>query len=359
MNNNPEPSGLRDSELREDRKTFSLIGLACLAAFGLELAVNLLVSYFFFRTHPEYADYSTVWPWLFTIVLMYGICMPLGMIILKKAGAARPAGAVKLGGKTFFAFLAVTFAAMYLGSVASNILNSLIYSASGRSSDLPLPGITNGVSALMYFLITVVLAPVMEELFFRKYLLGSMIRFGDRAALLMGALIFAIAHHSLAQMVYAFLGALVFGYIYLRSGKIGYTMIIHALVNLVCGFIPVLATSLLIDQEAFAEMQELMAQAGADPNAMAGSEGLAMKLFGLIYRMQPGLSVVVLNSLVIIGMCIAGVIVFATNRKKTELMPGTRRIGRENVGYVVFMSPGMLAYMAFGLFYLAMSFFIG
>ena len=49
MNNNPEPSGLRDSELREDRKTFSLIGLACLAAFGLELAVNLLVSYFFFR----------------------------------------------------------------------------------------------------------------------------------------------------------------------------------------------------------------------------------------------------------------------------------------------------------------------
>ena len=34
MNNNPEPSGLRDSELREDRKTFSLIGLACLAAFG-------------------------------------------------------------------------------------------------------------------------------------------------------------------------------------------------------------------------------------------------------------------------------------------------------------------------------------
>ncbi len=358
MNSNPETSPLRQLQVAEDRKIFSIIGLGCLVAFGLELGVNLLVSYFFFMKHPEYADYGTVWPWLFTIVLMYGICMPLGMFILKKAGVKNPSVYEKMSGRTFFIFLAVTFAAMYLGSVASNVINTLIYSASGRSSDIQIPGISNWTSAAMYFLTTVILAPVMEELFFRKYLLGSMTRYGERAALLMSALIFGLAHHSVAQMIYAFLGALVFGYIYLRSGKIRYTMIIHSIVNLICGFIPMFVQGMLMDKEVLAELNGLIAEVNADPSLAEGSAGLAAKLFTLIYKLLPGLAVLTLNSLVIIGMCIAGVVLYMTNRRKISLRPGSRSIGRENVGYVIFMSPGMLAYMVFGIFYLALSFFM-
>ena len=73
-----------------------------------------------------------------------------------------------------------------------------------------------------------VLAPVGEELFFRRELLGrTWVRGGPVAAYLVSALLFAAFHGNLQGfVVYAWLG-LVFAHVYVRTGRIGAAMAVH------------------------------------------------------------------------------------------------------------------------------------
>ena len=83
---------------------------------------------------------------------------------------------------------------------------------------------------LQVFLLAVA-APVMEELLFRRAVLGRLLPYGERAALVASALFFALFHTSVAQVCYAFLLGLCFGYAYLRTGKIWAGLCLHLFVN--------------------------------------------------------------------------------------------------------------------------------
>lgn len=94
-------------------------------------------------------------------------------------------------------------------------------------------------TSLFYNLVTtVVAAPVCEELVCRKGIIDRMNRLGDRPAILVSALLFALLHGNFYQFFYAFGVGLVFGYIYVRTGLIRYTIGIHMAINLLCGVMP-------------------------------------------------------------------------------------------------------------------------
>ena len=57
---------------------------------------------------------------------------------------------------------------------------------------------------LQVFLLAVA-APVMEELLFRRAVLGRLLPYGERVSLVASALFFALFHTSVAQVCYAFL----------------------------------------------------------------------------------------------------------------------------------------------------------
>ena len=126
MNENPESAPALQPDLNAARKKFSLIGQPCHVTFGVELGIDLVLSLAVIPDHPELADYGTVWPWLISMVLMYGITMPAGMFIIKKAGIDGPGSDRKVTGKGFLIFLAVSFAAVYVGSMFSNLINGAI-----------------------------------------------------------------------------------------------------------------------------------------------------------------------------------------------------------------------------------------
>lgn len=76
-----------------------------------------------------------------------------------------------------------------------------------------------------------VLPGLVEETVFRGWILGSLRPFGERRALLLSALIFGLMHGNLTQVPFAFLLGLVFGFLYLRTGRLWLGMVIHALNN--------------------------------------------------------------------------------------------------------------------------------
>lgn len=142
-------------------------------------------------------------------------------------------------------FLKVYFVAaavLFLGSYFTDLLLSLIAALRGAPIvdpvndffEMPIP---------VLVLLTCVVAPVVEELTYRRLLLPRLRPYGDRFAVLASALCFSLMHGNLSQFFYAFALGIVLGRVFLKTGCIWQTILLHALVNLVGGVVPTLAAS--------------------------------------------------------------------------------------------------------------------
>ena len=135
-----------------------------------------------------------------------------------------------MGFRNIFQIFVMTYA---VGTVL-NLLGLTISRAApaGGSEQLNLIGemVSSGVPAGI--LMTVVLAPVLEELIFRKLMLDRIRNYGEKTAIVFSALCFGLFHGNLTQFLYAFTVGLSLGYVYCKTGKVLYTMILHALLNL-------------------------------------------------------------------------------------------------------------------------------
>ncbi len=85
---------------------------------------------------------------------------------------------------------------------------------------------------LVLNLVTYALLPaVVEELVFRGFYIAALQPSGERCALVLSALLFGLAHGNLTQMPFAFMLGLLFGWLFLRTGRLWPCMLIHFLNN--------------------------------------------------------------------------------------------------------------------------------
>ena len=101
---------------------------------------------------------------------------------------------------------------------------------------VPVEAMDFGWNAFPTWVLAVVVAPVFEELIFRKLVLDRIGGFGEAPAVLCSALIFGLAHQNAGQFFLAFLLGILFARIYLRTGRIVYTMVLHFMINLTATF---------------------------------------------------------------------------------------------------------------------------
>ena len=69
----------------------------------------------------------------------------------------------------------------------------------------------NGTGTMMFY--TLVVAPMIEEIVFRGYVLKGLKKYGNSSAIFISALLFGLYHANLIQMVFAFLMGLLLGYV--------------------------------------------------------------------------------------------------------------------------------------------------
>jgi membrane protease YdiL (CAAX protease family) len=123
---------------------------------------------------------------------------------------------------------------MYIGSIIGNLISGIF--GAGNA----LQGIVTNSNIWATLLFAVVLAPVVEELIFRKMIVSRLRKYGDRTAILVSSLLFALLHGNLSQLFYAFgLGCLL-GYVYARTGKLRYSIGLHMTINFLGSFVGVL-----------------------------------------------------------------------------------------------------------------------
>lgn len=100
-----------------------------------------------------------------------------------------------------------------------------------------------------------IVAPIVEEIIFRKVLIDNMCKYGIVAAVMLSALLFGLFHGNLSQFFYAWGLGIIFGFVYAYTGKIIYTILLHMAVNLYSSGILVVLNN-LVNHNAFDKIIE-------------------------------------------------------------------------------------------------------
>ena len=170
--------------------------------------------------------------WVIQFVVMYCMAIPAGIIVLRFIPKNAPVKK-RLGAAQFFRLFLICFPVMYAGSLIGNILSFIL---SGGRMVNPVQDLISDPSPLR-IVITVIAAPVFEELLFRKVLIDRVAVYGEGNAILFSAVAFGLFHGNVTQLCYAAGVGLVLAYVYVKSGKVIYTIAMHMALNFIGGVI--------------------------------------------------------------------------------------------------------------------------
>ncbi len=176
--------------------------------------------------------YASDW---FTIVVsalsVVGIGYPVFIFIVRKLPDSERGEVAKLTGPQFVRMFFVCVAFMYLSNLVGIIISFVISEIKGSEVINPLEEVLYGSNIVLTILYAVIIAPILEEMIFRKFLLNKVRRFGDLPAILISGLAFGMFHLNISQFFYATTLGFIFAYIAIRTNTIVYSVILHMIIN--------------------------------------------------------------------------------------------------------------------------------
>ena len=175
----------------------------------------------------------------FTIVLsmlpMYLCAMPLSLLIFRVGTPDSPTENKRLGVPAFLGLVAICFVLTYIGNFIGLAVNALIGIFTGEPPVNDLAQLTMNTPLWANLLFCGIAAPILEEIFYRKLVIDRLRRYGELFAVIASGLLFGLIHGNFSQFFYAAMIGMVFGIVYLRTGKLRYTVGLHMAINLVGG----------------------------------------------------------------------------------------------------------------------------
>ena len=216
-------------ELKVARRHFSLLGFG---PFMVLVITTVLQFAAVFLLQSSGALSGNDWLiWVLNFAPMYLIAVPIGVLIMRKVPETK--GETRaLSLKNFLSAFCICVFLMYSGSIIGVLVNLLVNAIIPHASaGNPLESLISSDTLFWRVLVIVVLAPAIEEFLFRRQLIDRMRAYGEKRAVILSALMFGLFHGNFSQMFYAFLLGLVLGYVYLRTGRLRYTIALHMIIN--------------------------------------------------------------------------------------------------------------------------------
>ena len=186
------------------------------------------------------------------IIFMYPLAFFLYWLIMQTVPKARQTWTCPMGTGHFLGWFVICMGGVYFGSLIGQFLMTIVSVITGETMVNQVEEMIMDMSLWAVILSAVILAPIMEELIFRKLVLDRLAGYGPAVAMSVSALVFGLAHGNFYQFFYAFLLGLIFAYIYLRTGKVRYSMMLHMMVNFCGSVIPILLLRVADENEVAA-----------------------------------------------------------------------------------------------------------
>lgn len=213
----------------------SRIGIALLAAVAAWLIATVLFQAVLMLVAPAFLE--SPWAlWILNDLPLYAAGLPVFLLIvhfIPDGPQEQRPPAAKFGLLQFLTVLLFCLGATYLLNLLSSGLIYLLQQVTGGSGSSALDTLANSGGILAAILFGAVVPAVGEEFIFRHMLRRKLRGSGDTTYIFFSALCFALFHGNLSQLFYAFVIGLAFAWVYLQTGKLWVTMLLHFLINLV------------------------------------------------------------------------------------------------------------------------------
>ncbi len=228
-------------------QTKKIISQSAFALFIMGVAIILvqgIIEWLIKQYQP--AILETNWyVWALTAFTVVGIGLPIFYFMTRQIPVAPKGEVIKLKPSTFFMIFFICTAVMYITNYFSIFITFLIALAKGENfMDLnPLTEVFQNSNYILTLLYASIVAPITEELIFRKLLLDRLRRYGDVPAILMTGLAFGLFHMNLSQFFYAAALGFVFAYVTIRTNTVRYSIFLHCMINFIGSAMTPLATT--------------------------------------------------------------------------------------------------------------------
>lgn len=327
---------MENEVLQQTKHHFSKLGLMYFLGTLIIYAVQLAAIFIGNTIAPETLSTNGNIGFLVSMLPMYAIAMPIMALLIRTVPAA-PIEKKKLSvGKILIAML-MTLSVMYLSNLLGTLITQIIASLKGSNVNNTLITVVDNVHPLTTIIIMVILAPIAEELIFRKLLIDRLVSYGEGTAILFSGLMFGLFHGNLNQFVYAFALGIFLGFIYVKTGNVLYPIFLHMFVNFNGSFLSVQ----LLKNTGLTSISTI------DPTEMTE----------VMMQHLPQLAILCIYFLIYFACIIAGAILLIVNNKKFSCNPGCNSIPKGKRFFTTVVNVGMILYGAFWILMIILQLF--
>lgn len=289
--------------------------------------------------HTDFA--SQAWVSFLTIIIpTYCIGFPILYLLVRKM-PKEDIVKKKMGfGKIIVAIL-ICCGICGVGSVIGTIVSQLITLPFGsNANDSNALGNLMMQSNLFWRILTVgILAPIFEEFIFRKFLIDRVIKYGEFVAIMLSGFMFGLFHGNFSQFFFATGIGMLFAFVYIRTGRVWYTILLHMIINLSSSVITTTLSILLLDKS---DILNIIVELSANPE---NSDEL------MSYMNQPEVisAVIMMFAFLawiffIVCCALAGTVLFFVFRKKFRLNPVPFGVKKSTAFGKCFFNWGMILF---------------
>ena len=317
------------SATNEAKKQFSRLGLAFFAGSIVLNVVSIILSLILRRWKPEWLFNANITTLLSSIIL-YIISMPVVALITRRMPKVNIPKRHMSAGK-FLLALIMCYPIMYGSNLIGLIITGIIEMIKGSAVNNELLSAVTDMNMIVIILYMVIIAPVMEELIFRKLIVDRTARYGQGVAVVISGIMFGLFHGNLNQFVYATTLGMFFAFLYVKTGNIKITIGLHMIIN----FMGSALVMILMRAIKYDELVELSYNGSPQELLQFYAENLPAWIAYLLYLC------------LIIALVISGIVLLILFRKKLKTSPGEVSLPKGKRFDVVFGNIGMLLFCLF------------
>ena len=265
---------------------------------------------------------------LISILCIYGIGLPIFLLVSRALPSAKP---IKSGMQPshFLGSFCITVLMSTIGSYISTVIISMFEVFLGSTPENSLAELATDTNVWVVLVFAVIIIPILEEILFRKVVCSKLLPLGEGYAIFVSAGVFSLIHGNFYQFAYAFLLGAFFAFIYVKTGKLIYSCILHIFVN----FTGLILAPAIVNAIDATELEAILESGSIDPNS---------PIFSAIYLLM-------FYSLFSLVMNIIGIFLLskAFKKKKMTLESGLLPPPKENRFSNFFLSTGVALAIAF------------
>ncbi len=327
--------GTGADNIPEAKKAYSRTCLFMLA-FGGGWMILILIISMIIRAAGLSGKINEDWNYGITYGSQVLIVLPLTLLLAKRFGApCRPAERRMNIGHIILAYFCCETLAV-AGNMIGTAFNAILSRIVGFDTTFKaLEESLMGDAGITFMLCAVLIAPLTEEIVFRKILIDNTRKYGDFTAMLLSGALFGLMHGNFTQFFYTMALGCFLAFIYIKTGRVRYTITLHVIMNTVGTVVPLLLRKYLLGINEWAE------QLSHSIEQMNLAETLRLLISKYPLLIYSGISW---------AFVITGLILLLVFRRYLRLDPPIAPIPKNQRIRTVCLNPGFLLFFAFCIY---------